>query len=120
MQKDLFFLEEAPTTKVGSSSSPGQQLKYMREDTFTAAKIMLHKLSRLLGPRRSVLFADECIADIFDSLSDRIQTFKHSVCDKNHFFWIQHHFGLVVIATEVSVHKRMISFDAFFASNSDM
>ena len=74
----------------------------MHDDTAIVAKGMMHKIAQLLGPKQCAIFADGCIADIFDSLSERIQNQNLSVCDKNHFIWTQQHYGLAVIAVEVS------------------
>lgn len=74
----------------------------MRKDTANMAKGMIHKISHLLGPKRSALYADECIANLFDSLLDNTQNIQYSFCDKNHFTWIQQHYGLAIIAVEVS------------------
>lgn len=102
MNIDLFSLEDNVHNNAVTIVSPGQQFKFMREETVKVAKGMIHKISQLLGPKRCVIYADECILNIFDSLSDRIQSQKSSVSDKNHFTWIQKYYGLAVLATEVS------------------
>ena len=99
---DLFSLEDNVHNNAVTFVSPGQQFKYMCEDTVKGAKGMIHKISQLLGPKQCVIYADECIVNIFDSLSDRTQRLNASVNDKNHFTWIQKHYGLAVLATEVS------------------
>ena len=76
----------------------------MREDTTRLAFSFIHKLSSFLGPKRSAVFADELIASIFDSLSNRIKDtdIMSTLGDKRHFKWIQHYYGGVIIAKEVS------------------
>lgn len=83
--------------------SSEHQFKYMDEDTLKLARAMIHKLSRLLGPKRCAIYADGCIANIFDSLASRMQNLNPSLSDTNHFTWIQQNYGLAVISVEVRV-----------------
>lgn len=100
---DLFTLQDDVRSSSITILSPEHQYKYMREDTTRLAFSFIHKLSSFLGPKRSAVFADELIASIFDSLSNRIKdTDMSTLGDKRHFKWIQHYYGVVIIAKEVS------------------
>jgi hypothetical protein len=99
---EIFSLEDNLNNNfIVSSVSPGQQLKYMREDTAKVAMGMLHKISQLIGPKQCAICADACIVEMFDSLTQRMENNSLSFCDKNHFIWTQHHYGLMVLAVEV-------------------
>ncbi len=104
MPTDVFCLEDncENNSVVSVESSNSQKFKYLQEDTAIIARGMIHKISQLLGPKNCAIFADGCIADIFDSILERSQNKKLSVCDKTHFRWTQNIYGIVIITAEVS------------------
>lgn len=76
---------------------------YMLDDnTIDVAKRMLRRVAQLLGTKLSMIFADECIADLYESISSRLQHDGAATYDLNHFMWVQQHFGLITMSVEVS------------------
>jgi hypothetical protein len=77
------------------------QYRFMRGSTVKVAYEMIHNIAIVLGYKQTVLFLDECIADLYDILSIRI-SHKRNLFDLEHSRFIERHCGLVVIAKEVS------------------
>ena len=60
---------------------------------------------------------DDCIADVFESISSRHQNEGLLKYDLHHFVWVQRHFGLIMIAVEVShLHNSKRSSNIDFES----
>lgn len=90
-----------------SSGIISPEYLYMHDEkTVDVAKRMLNKISYLLGMKLSLMFADECIADAFESITERLHNKGLPMSDINHFMWIQKKFGLINVAVEVSHSTR--------------
>lgn len=74
--------------------------RYLRGPTVGIARNMVHKIALLLGYKRSILFSDECISILFESLSDRVSR-NRSLHDSEHSRWLEKHFGLVLLSKEI-------------------
>jgi len=62
---------------------------------------MIREIAIVIGYKQTVLFSDECISLLFEALSTRISDHR-SLCDAEHSRWLEKHFGLAVLAKEVS------------------
>lgn len=74
--------------------------RYMRGTTVNIAKGMIHNVATVLGYKQTMLFLDECIADLYEIISMRV-SHKRALFDLEHSRCIEKHFGLAVLATEV-------------------
>ena len=89
-------------SRAGEKNSVDTTYRYMRGKTAVVAHKMLHEMAKLIGFKQTTLLVDSCVLDIFESMSERIGEHR-SMCDADHSRWLDKHFGLVVIATEVSI-----------------
>ena len=81
------------------------------------AKEMIHTVATVLGYKQTMLFLDECIADLYEIISTRI-SHKRALFDLEHSRCIEKHFGLAVLATEVRfIHSP--PFELYFVTLSN-
>lgn len=92
--------------------------KYLHGSTEIIARDLLHNMRKVLGYRRAVSLAEDCIAEFYAALSDRINH-NRSLMDTEQSRFVEKHFGTIVIAKEVR-HKSFsfVDFNQKFFTNN--
>jgi len=124
-QSDLFTVDNTTNTSSKLIQYPGEiskgcsniHYRYMSGTTVNVAKEMIHNVATVLGYKQTMLFLDECIADLYEIISTRI-SHKRALFDLEHSRCIEKHFGLAVLATEVRfIHSP--PFELYFVTLSN-
>ena len=78
----------------------------MRGKTVLEAKRMIHSFTLALGLKGTVLFADACVAELYEDFMENEQEylnhdFTHCRFDNKYADWIRPKLGLIAVAHEV-------------------
>jgi hypothetical protein len=74
--------------------------RFLQGSTILIAHDLIRNLQKVLGYRRAISLSEDCIAEFYGVLSDRINH-NRSLWDKEQSRFVEKHFGLIVLAKEV-------------------
>jgi hypothetical protein len=80
----------------------GPPLRHMTNETKEVAVTMLRSLGKALGPKYTAVFADACIADLFEACVSRVES-GVSLVGKSQIEWLHERIGSIFLVQEMLI-----------------